>query len=66
MSNTDKPRIRWWGNGDVLASCCLAYRACYPNTTTTFRTKPQSIPKGITITRLEVSMGSKGNGDNGE
>lgn len=31
MNNTDKPRIRWWGNGDVHTDCHNAFIKCYPN-----------------------------------
>lgn len=31
MNNTDKPRIRWWGNGDVHIRCHNAFVECYPD-----------------------------------
>lgn len=54
-----KPRIKWWGNGDVHAGCFDTYRLCYPNDIATFRTDFISMPKltkryflPITITSL--------------
>lgn len=35
-----KPRIKWWGDGDVYASCFSVYRKCYPNAIATFRSEP--------------------------
>ena len=36
----EKPRIKWWGDGDVYASCFSVYRKCYPNAIATFRSEP--------------------------
>ena len=56
-----KPRIRWWGNGDVLASCFNVYRKCYPNDISTFRTEFISCPElsKVKITRLDVTLCDK-------
>ena len=47
-----KPIIKWWGNGDVHASCYSVYRKCYPNAIATFRTETYK------INRLPVTVGS--------
>ena len=55
-----KPRIRWWGNGDVLASCFRVYRRCYPNNLAVFRTEPQSPPKEFRVLSVPLVAYNRG------
>lgn len=49
-----KPRIKWWGNGDVHMGCFNAYRLCYPNDIATFRTDFIPISSTVHISKLKV------------